>query len=412
MATPADGTSMTMATRFLYFLFPALFAVGLALQHSAAATHAKGRGKAAAPSAVAPSTIGIDTEAQHAIVVEVETGAVLLDKGADERIPPASMSKMMTAYEVFGMLKDGRAKLSDELPVSEEAWRLGGSKMFVPIGGEVSIDDLMHGMIVESGNDACLVLAQGLAGSESAFVDLMNKKAKEIGLKDSHFNNVTGLPDPDHWTTARDLATLAIRTIQDFPEYYKLYSEESFTYNKIKQGNRNTLLHRNIGADGLKTGHTEESGYSLTASVRRADRRIVIVLSDLPTMKARTEESERLVDWAFRQFQDYRFFGAGDTVEDAEVWLGSAPRVPLTVGKDLVLTLPRNARKDLKVTAEYDAPIPAPIKKGETLGKLVVSLPQLPPIEAPLIAAADVGRMGPVGRVATLAGYLVWGDRH
>jgi serine-type D-Ala-D-Ala carboxypeptidase (penicillin-binding protein 5/6) len=404
-----------MAWGFFRLLLPTLFAVGLCL-HGAAAFHtrAKARPSTAAtpPAGEAVPTIGIDTEARNAIIVEVETGAVLLDKGADEHIPPASMSKMMTAYLVFGMLKSGRAKLSDVLPVSEEAWRLGGSKMFVPLGGEVSVDDLLHGMVVASGNDACLVLAQGLAGSEAGFVDLMNKKAQEIGLKDSHFANVTGLPDPNHWSTARDLATLAVRTIEDFPDYYQLYRQEEFTYNNIKQGNRNTLLYKNIGADGLKTGHTEESGYSLTASIARADRRIVMVLSDLPTMRARTEESLRLTEWAFRQFDDYRLFAPGDTVEAAEVWLGAAPRVPLTVAKNLVLTLPRNARKDLKVTVAYDGPIPAPIKKGETLGKLVVSAPRMPPVETPLVAAANVGRMGPFARVATLAGYLVWGKRH
>jgi serine-type D-Ala-D-Ala carboxypeptidase (penicillin-binding protein 5/6) len=406
---------MTTARRVLLFVLSGLFALGLTLD-PAAAHHARARTRTAPPPSsgaaeAVPQTTGIDTEARHAIIVEVETGAVLLDKGADERIPPASMSKMMTAYVIFDMLKKGRTKLTDELPVSEEAWRLGGSKMFVPLGAEVSVDDLLHGMIIASGNDACLVLAEGLAGSEAKFVDLMNKKAKEIGLKDSHFGNVSGLPDPDHWTTAHDLATLAIRTIKDFPEYYKLYSQEEFTYNNIKQGNRNTLLYKNIGADGLKTGHTEESGYSLTASVLRGDRRIVMVLSDLPTMKARNEESVRLTEWAFREFNDYRLLGAGDTVENAEVWLGSKPRVPLTTAEDLVLTLPRNARSDMKVTAVYDQPIPAPIKKGETVGKLVVSAPQMQVVDTPLVAAANVERMGPIGRVATLAGYLVWGAR-
>jgi len=401
-----------MTRRFFCVLVPTLFVVGLCLQFPAAATHARARARPSTPAAETAPTIGIDTEARRAIIVEVETGAVLLDKGTDERIPPASMSKMMTAYVVFGMLKSGRAKPSDVLPVSEEAWRLGGSKMFVPLGAEVSIDDLVHGMVVSSGNDACLVLAQGLAGSEATFVDLMNKKAQEIGLKNSHFANVSGLPDPNHWSTARDLATLAIRTIEDFPDYYKLYSQQEFIFNNIKQGNRNTLLYKNIGADGLKTGHTQESGYSLTASVVRGDRRIVMVLSDLPTMRARTEESLRLTEWAFRQFDDYQLFNAGDTVEAAEVWLGKAPRVPLTVAKNLVLTLPRNARKDMKVTVAYDAPIPAPITKGETLGKLVVTVPQMPPVETPLVAEADMGRMGPLGRVVTLAGYLVWGKRH
>jgi serine-type D-Ala-D-Ala carboxypeptidase (penicillin-binding protein 5/6) len=405
-----SGNSMTTLSRLL-LLVPVF---GLACGSAAAAGHhrAKAQAATAAPSAAEPSTIGIDTEARHAIIVEAETGTVLLDKGADERIPPASMSKMMTAYVVFGMLKSGRAKLTDQLPVSEEAWRLGGSKMFVPIGGEVSIDDLLHGVIIDSGNDACLVLAQGLAGSEAAFVDLMNKKAKEIGLTESHFDNVTGLPDPEHWTSARDLATLAMRTIKDFPQLYKLYSQKEFTFNNIKQGNRNTLLYSDIGADGLKTGHTQESGYSITASVVQGDRRIVMVLSDLPSMRARMEESARLVNWAFRQFKNYRLFSAGETVENAEVWLGAAPHVALTVGQDLLLTLPQNARKDLKVTVQYDPPIPAPITKGEVLGKLEVSMPNQPPIERPLVAAAAVPRMGALDRVATLAGYLVWGGRH
>jgi D-alanyl-D-alanine carboxypeptidase (penicillin-binding protein 5/6) len=371
------------------------------------------KAKSPAPTAPpAPSTIGIDTQAKHALIVEVETGAVLLDKAADERMPPASMSKLMTAYVVFGLLKEGRAKLTDELPVSERAWHTGGSKMFVPLGGRVSIDDLLKGVIIQSGNDACVVLAEGLAGSVEAFVDLMNQKAKEIGLKDSHFANVDGLPDPNHWMTARDLATLAIRTIKDYPDHYKLYSQLEFAFNNIKQGNRNPLLYKNMGADGLKTGHTEESGYSLTASVVRGGRRIVMVLNGLPTMKARAQESERLADWAFREFNDYRIVAAGDTVDEAPVWLGAAARVPLTVAKDMVVTLPRKARKEMKVTADYDAPVPAPVKKGETLGKLVVTAGDTAPVEVPLVAAADVGRMDALGRVATLAGYLVWGQRH
>jgi D-alanyl-D-alanine carboxypeptidase (penicillin-binding protein 5/6) len=390
----------------------ALLMAGLAGQPAAAAT-VKPKPKAVV--AVDPSAKpanGIETQAKHALILEMETGVVLLDKGADERIPPASMSKIMTAYIVFGMLKEGRAKLTDELPVSERAWRLQGSKMFVPIGGRISIDDLLKGVIIQSGNDACLVLAEGLAGSEEAFVELMNQKAKEIGLKDSHFANVSGLPDPDHWMTARDLATLAIRTINDFPEYYHYYSEMDYDFNNIKQGNRNPLLYKNVGADGLKTGHTEEAGYSLTASVVRDNRHIILVLSGLPTMKARAQESERLIEWAFREFGDYRLFAAGDKVDDGEVWLGAEPRVPLSVDKDFVVTLPRKARKDMKVTVEYDRPVPAPIQKGDTVGKVVMTAPDMTPVEAPLVAAASVERMNPLGRIATLAGYLVWGQRH
>jgi D-alanyl-D-alanine carboxypeptidase (penicillin-binding protein 5/6) len=409
--------SMAIGPRFFGFLVAALLATALAGQPAAAKIKAKPAASAPVPAASASAAagapaIGIDTEAAHAIIVEVETGTVLLDKEADQAFPPASLNKLMTAYVVFDMLKKGAAKLTDQLPVSEEAWRLGGSKMFVPLGGKVSIDDLVHGMIIQSGNDACLVLAEGLAGSEQAFVDLMNKTAKQIGLKHSHFANVTGLPDPNGWVTARDLATLAIRTIKDFPEFYKIYGEKEFTFNNIKQGNRNPLLYENDGADGLKTGHTKESGFSVTGSVKRGDRRIVIVLGGLPSMRARAQESERLVDWAFRDFNDYRLFSAGETVEDAPVWLGAAARVPLTVADNLVVTLSRQARTAMKVTADYTSPIPAPIDKGETLGKLVVTAPGINPIETPLIAAASVPRMNAIGRIATLAGYLVWGGRH
>src|SRR5260370_10629950 len=201
------------------------------------------------------------------------------------------------------------------LPVSEKAWRTQGSKMFVPLGGRIKIEDLLRGMIVQSGNDACVVLAEGLAGSEAAFVDLMNQKAKEIGLAGSHFADVSGLPSPDHWMTARDLATLSIRTIKDFPEYYHYYGEMGYEFNNIKQGNRNPLLYKGLGADGLKTGHTEEAGYSLTASVKREDRRVIHQLGGLPTMKTRAKVSERLLEWGFREFNDYKLFAAGDKVE-------------------------------------------------------------------------------------------------
>jgi D-alanyl-D-alanine carboxypeptidase (penicillin-binding protein 5/6) len=364
------------------------------------------------PPAAPPPSAVLDTEAKHALIIEAETGTVLFAKSAEERMPPASMSKIMTAYVVFGMLKDGKIKLTDELPVSEKAWKLGGSKMFVGIGGRISIDNLIQGMLVESGNDACLVLAEGLAGSEAAFVDLMNAKTAEIGLKDSHFANVTGLPDPSDWMTARDLATLALRTIRDFPEYYHYFSQKDFNFNNIDQGNRNPLLYRNIGADGLKTGHTDESGYSLTASVVRGDRRVILVVSGLSSMKTRASESERLAEWAFREFNDYKLFSAGDKVDDAEVWLGTEPKVGLTIGNDLTITLPRRSRRDMKVTVAYNGPIPAPVKKGDQIGKLVVSAPDIEPIERPLFAAASVPPIGTFGRMASLAAYLIWGSRH
>jgi serine-type D-Ala-D-Ala carboxypeptidase (penicillin-binding protein 5/6) len=373
---------------------------------------AAGKPGKAPPAPLLPVVGPIDTQAKHAVVYEVETGTTLLDKGADERIPPASMSKVMTAYLVFDYLKQGRAKLTDELPVSEAAWRTGGSKMFVPLGGRIKIEDLVQGMVIQSGNDACVVLAEGLAGSQEAFVEQMNQKAKEIGMRDSHFANVDGLPNPDHWMTARDLAILAVRTIQDFPEYYKYYSEKEFKFNNINQGNRNPLLYKDNGADGLKTGHTEEAGYSLVGSIKRGDRRIVLVLSGLPSMKARAQEAERLTEWAFREYNNYKLFTAGTKVEDAEVWLGEQAKVPLTVGKDLVVTLPRKSRKEMKVAVDYNQPVTAPVEKGQEAGKIVVTAPDTPPVEAPLVTAASVDRLGPVGRVAAVAGHMIWGNRH
>jgi D-alanyl-D-alanine carboxypeptidase (penicillin-binding protein 5/6) len=387
--------------------------IGIAAQTKPAVT---GRSVAAKPkpSPVAPSPSGqpIDTAAKHALVVEMDTGTVLLDKRAEERMPPASMSKIMTAYVAFGMLKQGRITLGDELPVSDRAWKLGGSKMFVGIGARIKIDDLLKGMLIQSGNDACVVLAEGLAGSEQAFVDLMNQKAQEIGLKDSHFANTTGLPDPNEWMTARDLVALAQRTIRDFPEYYHYFSEKDFNFNNIDQGNRNPLLYKVAGADGLKTGHTDESGYSLIGSVLRGDRRIILVIAGLDSMKDRASEGERLAEWAFREFNNYKLFSAGDKVDDAEVWLGGEPKVGLKLAEDLTITLPRRSRRDMKVTIAYDKPVPAPIHQGDEIGKVVVTAPDMTPIERPLYAASEVKPIGTIGRMATLAAYLIWGNRH
>ena len=387
-------------------------ASGLAAKPRHAAPVAKPAPAKVAPAPTQTSIGPIDTEATHAFIIEGETGAVLLAKGADDRIPTASLSKVMTAYVVFDLLKAGKAKLTDELPVSETAWRTQGSKMFVPLGGRISIEDLLQGMIVQSGNDACVVLAEGLAGSQEAFVAMMNQKAKELGLTNSHFADVDGLPAPDHYMTPRDLATLALRTIKDFPEYYHYFAEKEFAFNNIKQGNRNPLLYKDLGADGLKTGHTEESGYSLLASLHRGERRVIIVLNGLPTMKSRAEEGERLAEWAFREYNDYKLFSAGEKIDDADVWLGTAAKVPLVVDKDLLVTMPRQSRPNLKVVAQYAQPLAAPIKKGEQAGKVVATAPDMAAAELPLFAAADVPRIGPFGRMAIVGAHLIWGARH
>ena len=379
-------------------------------RHIGARTLRAAHGRVPAP--IQPTVGPVDTEAKEAFIIEADTGAVLLDKNGDERIPTASLSKVMTAYVVFEMLKNGRAKLTDGLPVSETAWRTGGSKMFVPLGAKISIDDLLQGVLVDSGNDACVVLAQGLAGSQEAFVDLMNEQAKKLGLTNSHFADVDGLPDPGHYMSERDLAALAIDTIRNFPQYYHYYSQKQFTFSNITQNNRNPLLFKNMGADGLKTGHTEESGYSLLASVHRGNRRVILVLSGLPTALSRAEEGERLADWAFREYNDYKLFSAGQTVDDAAVWLGTKATVPLTVAKDLVVTLSRKSRKDMKVTVDYDQPVPAPVKKGQEIGKVVITAPGMATVEAPLYAAANVPRMGPFGRMAIIAAHMIWGSGH
>jgi serine-type D-Ala-D-Ala carboxypeptidase (penicillin-binding protein 5/6) len=337
---------------------------------------------------------------------------VLLEKHADQPMPPASMSKIMTAYMVFSELRDGKLKLDDTFPVSENAWRKGGcvsegSTMCLKLGERVKVEDLLQGMIVQSGNDACIVLAEGLAGSEDAFAAKMTKKGREIGLQGSTFRNATGLPDPEHVMTARDLATLAKWTIEDFPEYYHYYAEKEFTWNGIKQGNRNPLLYKNVGADGLKTGHTKDAGYGLAASAKQNDRRIILVVTGLPSIKVRGEESERLIDYAFREFEDVTLAKAGDTLSTAEVWLGDADSVPLQAPKDLVVTVPRRAAADLKVTVVYDGPVSAPIRKGDVVAELSISAPGIPALETPLVAGADVDRRGPIGRAFANLGSLI-----
>jgi D-alanyl-D-alanine carboxypeptidase (penicillin-binding protein 5/6) len=351
----------------------------------------------------------IDTAATHAAVVDMETGAVLLDKRAEEPMPPASMSKIMTAYMVFDRLKEGSLKLEDTLPVSEKAWRMGGSKMFVEIGSRVSIQHLLQGIVVQSGNDACIVVAEGLAGSESRFAKLMTGKAREIGLHDSHFSNATGWPDPGQLMSAMDLVRLASLTIRNFPEYYHFYSEKEFTYNDIKQGNRNPLLYGASGADGLKTGHTEASGYGLTGSVERDGRRVTVVLNGLESAKQRSRESERLIEWAFREFENISLFKSDDTVERASVWLGEAETVGLRIDRDLLVTVPRRDRDKMKVSVVYDGPIPAPIEAGQQIATLRVAAADTDPVEVPLFAAESVKQLGPLGRMGAAIEQLIWG---
>jgi D-alanyl-D-alanine carboxypeptidase (penicillin-binding protein 5/6) len=313
----------------------------------------------------------------------------------------------MTAYVVFELLRDGKLRMEDELPVSEKAWRMGGSKTFVEVDTMVSVQDLLRGVIIQSGNDACIVLAEGIAGSEEAFAELMNRRGAAIGLTGTHLTNATGWPDPAHVTTARDLATIAKRIIDEFPEYYPLFSEREFTYNDIPQKNRNPLL--DIGADGLKTGHTEEAGYGLTASAERDGRRIIMVLHGLKGGKARAEEAKRLMEWAFRAFENVTVARTGQVIDEAPVWLGEKETVPIVVGADLVVTVPRGSLEQMRAVASFDGPVPAPVKTGQPLGTLTITFDGGMKLEAPLQAGGDVAETDTVGRVMKALDQMVSG---
>jgi len=351
----------------------------------------------------------IETAAKHAYLIDSETGRILIEKDADVPMAPASMSKLMTVFMVFERLKNGSLTMDDTFPVSEKAWRMGGSKMFVGVNTRIKVADLLRGVIVQSGNDACIVIAEGLASSESAFADEMTTRAGEMGLANSTFRNATGWPDPEHLMSTRDLAVLAKNLVQDYPEYYPIFSEKTFTYNKIRQGNRNPLLYRYDGSDGLKTGHTEASGYGLVASAAKKGRRLILVVNGLGSVKQRAQESERLLDWGFREFGNYDLFKAGEQVMDIDVWLGGVTSVPLFIEKNLKLTLARKARRKMKVNVDVVEPAPAPIVKGQKLGELVVSGIDMPDIRIPLLAGADVPRLGMFGRLGAAFNYLVWG---
>ena len=355
----------------------------------------------------------IKTPAKHAIMVEGATGAVLFEHDADVTMPPSSMSKLMTIYLTFERLRDGNILLDDEFEVSEgiwRKWRLQGSTMFLKAGQKVTIRDLLMGVIVQSGNDACAVLAEGMAGSEEVFVEWSNEKAEELGMKDSHFANVNGWPDEAHYMSVRDLAILSQRLVTEFPEYYAMFKEKKFTYNDISQNNRNPLLYNMSSADGLKTGHTESGGYGLAASAVQDGRRLVLVINGLKSNRARAREAERLLNYGFRNFSVYPLFKTGDTVDTANVWLGEQGKVPLVIGEDVILSINRQDRRKMKVKIVYTGPIPAPIVKGQPIATLEISAKDMKPVKFPLVAGADVSKLSGVSRLNAAFNYLLMGS--
>lgn len=353
-----------------------------------------------------------ETAATAAWVYDMSTRTVLMDKNADQPLPPASMSKLMTINMLFEALRDGRVTMETEFAVSSRAKAMGGSTMFLQESDRPTVNELIHGMIVNSGNDACVVVAEGLAGTEEAFSAQMTERARALGMTNSTFANSSGWPDPNHRMSMRDLGILAQHLIEDFPEYYPIFAETEFNYKDrapANSRNRNPLLELGVGADGLKTGHTQEAGYGLVGSAKQGNRRIIFAITGLPSEKARAEEAERIVAWAFRQFSEKTVAKAGIRIADAEVHLGAADTVGLVPAEDIRLLVPALVQDSLAAEVVYKGPLIAPVVKGTPVAELIIHAPDLPDRRVPLVAEDDVGPAGFLKRVLT-AGKVLYGQ--
>ncbi|KQU02281.1 D-alanyl-D-alanine carboxypeptidase [Methylobacterium sp. Leaf469] len=333
--------------------------------------------------------------APHAILIDADSGSVLFEKGADEPFSPASMAKLMTTEIVFNEIRQGRLTMESEFQITEDAWRRGGaggggSSMFAQLNSRIKLSDLLRGLIVQSGNDAAIAISEGIAGSEENFGRMMTNRAREIGLSRSTFRNATGYAAPDQKVTARDLAKLALHLIETYPDLYKMFAEREFTWNKIKQQNRNPLLALDIGADGLKTGYLEESGYGLTGSAVQNGQRLIMVVSGLKTARDRAAESRKLVEWGFRAFEPRQVFAAGETVAEASVYGGAQGSVPLVAKKPVRVLLPRGTGDKITAKAVYDGPLVAPVQEGKVVGRLRIMRGDIQALDQPLYAGADV----------------------
>ncbi|MGR3504073.1 D-alanyl-D-alanine carboxypeptidase family protein [Pseudaestuariivita sp.] len=353
-----------------------------------------------------------ETRASSAFVLDQGTGTVLLNKNADVPLPPASMSKLMTLYVAFEAIRDGRLRMDEELPVSQHAMDYGGSTMFLRAGERVSVEDLVRGIIVLSGNDACAVIAEALSpdGTERGFARFMTQRAAQMGMTHSTFKNSNGWPEDGHRMSMRDLALLANRLILDFPEFYPMFAEREFLFDPNESQNRynrNPILGLGIGADGLKTGHTQEAGYGLVGSAKQGDRRVIFVVSGLQTERARAEESEAIVNWAFRQFAEKEVLKAGTRVATADIWMGDAKEVGLVPFEDLNMLLPVLGDGTVEAEIVYEGPLSAPITRGDPLAALVIRPDGLPEQTIPLVAESDVGHAGFVQRVSTVGQLLL-----
>ncbi|WP_135503872.1 D-alanyl-D-alanine carboxypeptidase family protein [Roseovarius aestuariivivens] len=353
-----------------------------------------------------------DTRAKSAFVTDMTTGTVLLSKNADEPLPPASMSKLMTLYVTFEAIRDGRLSLSEKLPVSQHAMSYGGSTMFLDTTDRVSVEDLLRGIIVLSGNDACAVLAEALSpdGTEAGFARFMTQRGQQMGMTNSTFTNSNGWPAAGHRMSMRDLALLARRIIEDFPEFYPMFAETTYEFDgRAPQNtqNRNPLLKLGLGADGLKTGHTQAAGYGLVGSAKQGDRRIIFVISGLESAQVRAEEAQQIVNWAFRQFTETTILKAGTEIARADIWMGDAPSVGLTATEDVSTLVPVLGPDQLSAEVVYKGPIRAPVNAGDELAELVFSPEGLPEMRVPLVAAQSVGTGGFAVRLRTVSGLLL-----
>jgi D-alanyl-D-alanine carboxypeptidase (penicillin-binding protein 5/6) len=355
-------------------------------------------------SSIVVAAPSFDTDAPIAYMTDLSSGAVLFEKNADKQIPPASMAKMMTVYVAFDLIKKGKLKLDDKFRVNEATWikwNNQGSAMFLGVGDQVSISDLLHGIVTLSGNDACVVLAEGIAGTEEAFVELMNKRAKELGMSKSRFGNSNGWPDEGRtMVTARDLANLGSSTVNNFPKLYNtFYGQDEFEWNGIKQSNRNPLMGKVAGSDGLKTGHTEEAGYGFTGSAEQKGRRLVSVLAGLDSYGGRIEESVKFMNWGFNAWEPKKLFDKGTKIQNAEVQLGDSSTVSLVAAKDLFATIPKASDGQISMKVTYNGPIKAPIVKGQPIATLIVTTADAGQQSVSLVAGEDIGEAGFFDRV-------------
>ena len=369
-----------------------------------------------APPAKASSDV--PTVAEYVFVTDFNSGRVLMAKQQDLPMKPASMAKIMTTYVVFDRIAEGSLALSDQFVVSEKAWKMGGSRSFLQAGRSYSLDELLHGVIVQSGNDAAVVIAEGISGSEENFVAEMNMTATKLGMKNTRFTNATGWPHSDLTTTAEDLGVLATALIRDFPvetypDLYPIFGKKTYTLNKIKQGNRNPLLYgksaANSGVDGLKTGYTSESGYGLVASAERDGQRVIMVLNGMASKKERSSESRRLMDFIFREYRNYNFFASGEVIDQAEVWLGEARHVSLVLEEGVSKVLSRSERAKTELSVSWSGPVPAPISKGQKIGELILKTDGQITDRLPLLAAEDVRQLGMLDRIGEALKYLIFG---